>query len=43
VTASVGLAWTRDFVDAKSLMAQAEAAAATADSAGGNRVVEMPT
>jgi len=42
LTASVGLAWTQTVVEVDSLMAQADAAAATADNAGGNQVVELP-
>lgn len=42
ITVSVGIASTQGLVEADSLMAQAEAAAATADNAGGNRVVELP-
>ncbi|MBC7601665.1 MAG: diguanylate cyclase [Ramlibacter sp.] len=50
ITVSVGLAYaqgsargsTQATIDADSLIAQAEAAAATADNAGGNRVVYLP-
>jgi diguanylate cyclase (GGDEF)-like protein len=42
VTASVGLAWTQGVAEADSLITQADAAAATADSAGGNQVVGLP-
>jgi diguanylate cyclase (GGDEF)-like protein len=42
ITVSVGIASTQGLVEADSLIAQAEAAAETADNAGGNRVVELP-
>jgi diguanylate cyclase (GGDEF)-like protein len=42
ITVSVGLAWTQGSAEAAALMDQADAAAATADNAGGNRVVELP-
>ena len=42
ITVSVGFAWTQGSAEAAALMEQADAAVATADHAGGNRVVALP-